>query len=313
MIMIKLPSWATWEMIVEPERPIPISQLEVIITEGEQFNLGLHRSALYAEITDYWNQKMVRMAQEYADELELVLAINDEKTVQRIMMQIGGISPKYGLSQAVLEGGKLTLALSITNYMKFISTSEHAVNDDEFRERLMQAGEEDYGNPNCYFANALALCGVIHGKNDQDNLSSTYAPLALRSSKMMIYPDAYHVFGGMVDIDLEKNKVDLDKFFRKELREEMGLEKEQISEPYFHGIVRQGPSRIPEVICSVEVNLTKEELEKSWKEKSPYKFEHRHLEFYNLQGLQLFFEQYGPQMVPSGAAALCSFLQHYLP
>ena len=47
----------TWESIVEPEQPLPLSQLELIITEGDLFTLGSRRPAVKTLRAPYHRSK----------------------------------------------------------------------------------------------------------------------------------------------------------------------------------------------------------------------------------------------------------------
>ena len=81
----------------------------------------------------------------------------------------------------------------------------------------------------------------------------------------------------------------------------------------FHGIVRQIPSRIPEVILSIPVYVGKEELARRWQTSAPGKFEHRNMTFYGFDELPGFLEEHGASMVPSGCATISSFTETYKP
>jgi len=219
---------------------------------------------------------------------------------------IGGVAPKNRLSRAVFDGNKLYLALGTTDYMEFTGTNIQAITNPDFRERLMQAGFEDAADSNHYFSSPLAVCAAIYGFNGKPgDVDTIYVPIGFRSKKVMIYPETYHVFGGVgVGTDIGQR-------LATELREEMGLKDEEMGAPTFHGIIRQGPSRVPEAICHIPVYVDQKELEERWNKSAPGKFEHRDISFYNLEQLPDFLKKNGPTMVPSGAAALTKLLEHY--
>ena len=306
-----MPYQHTWETIVEPEQPILLQDLEVIVAEGEPLTIGKHRPALYDEVLQYWDKAQVRQVLARATDLGNALAQQDEKTIARMTSQIGGVAQKIRCSRAILKQNKLYLALNSTNYMDFIGTNEQAIVNPDFRERLMHAGVEDYADPNLYFANPLAVCAVVYGfdTKQRDN-ESMYIAIALRSSKVMIYPNVHHVIGGVLDADRERKKINIGNHLRLELREEIGLTNEEMGSAQFFGIIRQTCSRIPEVICGIPIYVSQSELEQRWREHAPGKFENKNLSFYRFSQLELFLEQYAPTMVPSGAAALHSLLKY---
>lgn len=302
----------TWETIVEPEKPILISNLELKITEGDAFTLGQKRPELYAQVLQYWDKKQVEMTLARAKTLAAALMQQDMPVVERMQKQIGGVEPKHSLSRAVLDGNTLYLAMNSVNFMDFAGTNIRAIQDLEWRSRLMQAGLEDYTDQNRYFANPLAVCSVVYGYGIQrGDVESAYALILKRSDKVAIYPNVHHVNGGLVDINKERTKIDIGLQVYRELREELGIDNEHLGNPTFHGIVRQTPSRIPEAICSIPVYLPQQELEQRWREKAPGKFEHGGMNFYPLQQVPAFLDQYGSSMVPSGQAALMYLLQQH--
>lgn len=302
----------TWETIVEPEKPISISHLELKITEGDAFTLGQKRPALYAEVLQYWDKKQVEMTLARARTLAAALMQEDKPVIERMQKQIGGVEPKHSLSRAVLDGNTLYLAMNSVNFMDFAGTNIRAIEDLEWRRRLMQAGLEDYADPNRYFASPLAVSSVVYGYDvERGNPKDAYALILKRSDKVAIYPNVHHVNGGLVDIDKKRTKIDIGLQVYRELHEELGIDNDHVGNPTFHGIIRQIPSRIPEAICSIPVYLPQQELERRWREKAPGKFEHGGMNFYPLQEVPAFLEQYGSSMVPSGQAALMYLLQQH--
>ncbi len=300
----------TWETIVAPAEPVPLSNLEVIVTEGDLFTLGSKRPALYEEVLEYWNQKQIEMTTVRARDFASALMQDDRPKIERMSRQIGGVEKKHSLSRAVLEGKKLYLAMNSVNFMYFAGTNIRAIEDQDFRARLMRAGLEDYADPNRYFANPLAVSVVVYGYNREvGDVSDAYAVILKRSDKVAIYPHVHHVIGGLVDVNKERTKIDIGSHLFTELWEEMGVDAGNLGTPAFHAIIRQVPSRIPEVICSLPVYLPKEELERRWQEHAPGKFEHGGMGFYPLHEVPAFLDQYGSAMVPSGQAALMHLLQ----
>ena len=233
----------------------------------------------------------------------------DTGTIRRMTQQIGGVGQKHRLSRAFLDGKKLHLALGSTNYMEVVGTNERSINDSEFRARLMQAGIEDAADPQKYFADPLAVCSVVYGKDPQSG--EIYIPIGLRSDKVMIYPRVHHVFGGLVNVGPARTAVDIGGNSRRELREEIGLTDKETAIGQFYGIIRQGPSRIPEAIGCIPIFIGREELEERWRTSASGKFEHRNITFYGIGELPSFLEEHGTTMVPSGAAALTKFLEYH--
>ncbi len=301
----------TWEYLVRPEHSIPLSELEVIIAKGQPMTIDLERSDIAKEIWRYWDTKQVEMTVVRSVELAQALQEGDQDQVRRMQKQIGGIDPKYRFSQAVLQDKTLYLALSSTDYATFTGTNVRAISDPAFRERLMNAGLQDFADPNYYFANPLGLCSVLYGLNQPGDARNIYTTVGLRSEKVMIYPNTHHIFGGFIDVTEEGKKVDLGYFLRQELQDEIGLSATEMGEPAFNGIIRQIPSRHPEVICEIPVYLSQDRLQQRWRERAPGKFEHRHLSFYSIPQLAEFLETRLSSIVPAGAAALYEFLRHH--
>ncbi len=317
-----------WEPLVEPPEPIPFSDLEIIVAEGDPFIVGLRRPELYREILEYWDKSQLEQTIVRARDLATALLQPDEAKIARLQKQIGGVEPKLSLSRAVLEGNKLYLAINSVNFMDYTGTNVRASHDPEFRGRLMQAGREDYGDPNHYFANPLAVNAVVYGLNqgernprsapDNPTLdnptpdNSNYVVIGKRSDKVNFYPNVYHVIGGYINASTDRKKIDLAGNLRRELQEEIGLGEEQMGELLFQGIIRQIPSRVPEVICSLPIYASKEEVERSWRERSPGKFEHRNINFYPLLEIPAFLEEHSSSMIaPSGQAALMYLLTKF--
>src|SRR3989344_1737024 len=299
----------TWEPMEELPTPVPVSELEVVINTGDEFNLGFKRPELYAEALNYWDEAQIRQVNARAREYAAALAANDQKQIARMQAQIGGVQPKQSCSRARFSDHKLYLAMNSVSYMDMIGTNEQAIANPPFRARLMQAGLEDYTDENRYFANPLAVCTAVCGFPDRDNPEDMYVVLTLRSDKVMIYPNVHHVIGGMVDVSRDGKQVNIGAEVYRELKEEMGRSEERMGIPRLKAIIRQVPSRIPEAVCFTPVYLSQQELQHSWQTKSPGKFEHRNLLFYHADQLPRFLDQFGDTMVPSGQAALMYLLR----
>jgi hypothetical protein len=305
---------------VRPPEPIPFSELEIIVAEGDIFNVGLRRPELYREILAYWNKSQIEQTMVRAKDLAAALLQQNEAKIARMQSQIGSVQPMWSLSRAVLEGNKLYLALNSVDFMDYTGTNVQASGDQEFRARLMQAGTEDYGDPNRYFANPLAINVALYGSNSRaksgensfHQASDLYVVIGKRSDKVNFYPNVYHVIGGYVKSGADGKKIDLAGNLCRELREEIGLEEEQMGKLLFQGIIRQIPSRVPEVVCSLPIYASQEEVERSWREKAPAKFEHRNITFHPLLKIPAFLEEYSRSMIaPSGQASLMYLLSTF--
>jgi hypothetical protein len=276
----------TWEEIVKPKELIALDELDVIIEEGEPLSFPIGRRDLYKNVIDYWNQVVAEG-----------LASGNKYAAK--------IGPKLRLSSAELNGANLQLRMSMTNYADFIGTNIQATKDPKFRERLMDAGRADRNDENAYFANPLAVCSFVYG-HDQDG--KLYVAVGLRSEEVAVYPGEHHVFGGVMGFNKER-EISIEQHITKELNKELGLTSE-MKDLQFYGIIRQGLSRHPEVICGVEVTVRPGELISLW-ENAPHKSEHEKLEVYTMDQLREFLPKRGPTMVPSGAAAATYFLEQH--
>ncbi|GEM_PF-3408634 len=308
----------TWEVIVQPQGPIPLSSLEIVIARGESFSLPTDNPILYQEVISWWDQAQVRQTLARSKDLTSVLGSEpvDKEKLGRMMHQIAGNNQKLRLTRAVLDREHLYLAVAAANYMDFIGTNERAISDPAFRERLMSFGLEHRADPNHYFANPLAVCTVLYGCEKGSEGKPRFVPVGLRSDKVMIYPNVYHMFGGLAGVNYEEEKpidqiktIDLDGHARHELKGEIGLTDEEMGETTFFGIIRQSPSRHPEAILGLPIYLEQDVLVERWRNSAPGKFEHRRLEFLEPANVASFLEEHGSSMVPSGAAAL-NYFQH---
>ncbi|HLC52782.1 MAG TPA: hypothetical protein VJI98_06050 [Candidatus Nanoarchaeia archaeon] len=299
----------TWENIIEPPEPIRVSNLKVHVVDGESFSLATKRPDLYTTVLDYWSKKQGDMAVKRAHDLAEAVRLaksGDDARLRRMQNQIGGVEIKHRLNMASLISERLALVRSGTNYMEFIGTNERAIDDSEWREKLMEAGFNDRGDVNAYFANPLAECTVLYGAEagQINDRSKVYVVVGWRSDKVMIYPNVPHVFGGVLN--------DLVIGGGKELKEEIGLEDHELGVPIFYGIIRQGKSRHPEVILGSSVMIGQDELLDRWG-KSSARFEHRNIQCLKLNEIPSLLEEYGDRMVPSGAAALTALVNNYNP
>lgn len=308
-----MPVEKTWEVIVEPEAPILLSELEIIVAKGEDSGLALSRPALFQEVLGYWDRAQVRQVLARLTEFADADLKNDMPRVSRLQKQIGGITAKHRLSRATMRGNKLYLAIASTNFMEFIGTNEQAITNPQFRERLMVAGLEDHADANHYFANPLAAAAALYGFNGEPgDFTNAYVPVGMRSNKVMIYPHTYHVFAGVLDAEGEgpERVIDFRRFLQRELGEEAGLRPQECGEPRFHGIIRQGPGRHTEAILSLPAYLHQDKLLQRWQTgKVPGRYEHGNIEFIPFPEVGTFLEKHGATMVPAGAAAL-TYLQH---
>lgn len=301
---------STWEFIVQPEQPILLSELELKIIEGQPLDFS-RRIGLYDQVLQYWNKKQVDSVMVRAHDLTVALQTEDRVTVARLQRQIGGIDPKVRFCEGRLEDKTLYLSLAATNYADFIGTNEQAITNPEFRSTLMQAGLEDFSNQNHYFANALAVCALPYGYNNLAEKKDPYAAIGFRSNKVLIYPNVPHVIGGVIDAKSGLRDLDISGHIHSELREEIGLSDDEMGEAMFYGIVRQIPSRIPEVVLGIPIYVTQTALENRWKNTAPAgKYEHRNIKYYSLPELPGFLEDWATKMVPSGAAAVELFFEH---
>ncbi len=294
----------TYEWIVQPKEPFPVSELEIKVAKGDPFTLPDSHPSLYAQVMRYWNGAQADMLVERAAELIPELQSGDRNRVIKKSERMIGDSLQHRLTDAYLEGSRLYLAMSSTSYRDFQGTNVQAIENPEFRARLMQAGLDDRANRNHHFANTLACSTVIYGGD------GAFAVATLRSSKVMIYPNVYHVFGGLVETDERRSRICFVSTALTELKEEIGLDSNEIDNLHFHGIVRQGPSRIPEAILSVRFSLDQKTLECRWRTKATDKFESRRLKFINRADIPQFLAAYGQTMVPSGAAAIEEVYNH---
>lgn len=300
----------TWEFIVKPEQPIPLSALEVCVTQGEPLDFS-RRLDVYDRVKQYWNDRQVHSVMVRTPQLAAAIAARDEQQIARMQRQIGGIDPKVRFCRGVLKGNKLYLALAATDYSDVIGTNEQAITNPSFRATLIQAGLEDFADGDHYFANALATCAIPFGYNNLSERRDAYTVIGFRSDQVLMYPGVPHVIGGVVDAKKGLPQLDIGRYIRTELREEIGLADDELGDAMFYGIVRQIPSRIPEVVLGIPLYVSQVDLERRWREHAPAgKYEHRHLSYYPPSELPRFLEEWGTRMVPSGAAAIELFLQH---
>lgn len=298
----------TWEFIVQPEQPIPLSELEIQVTEGEPLNFS-RRMDLYDRAMQYWNEKQVESVMVRAHDLIVALQTEDRTKVARMQRQIGGIDPKVRFCRGHLDDKKLYLSLAATNYADFIGTNEQSITNPEFRSTLMQAGLEDYADQHHYFANALAVCALPYGFNNLTERKDPYAAIGFRSNMVLIYPNVPHVIGGYIDVKNGLQRLNIGGHIRTELREEIGLSDNEMGEAMFYGIVRQIPSRAPEIVLGIPIYVSQTDLEKRWQGHAlAGKYEHRNINYYSVSQLPAFLEEWGTKMVPSGCAAVELFL-----
>jgi hypothetical protein len=300
----------TWEMIVEPEKPMPVSELETTVKEGEGLNFPIKRSYEMNLVNSYWDEFVTDMAMRHKNDILTALQKGDTKGFQRIMERVASISSMYRLNNASLKGKKLEAEFGITNFKDYIGTTQHALIDPQFRQMLMDAGIEDANNPNHYFSNPVATCANIV-------TCDRFVPMGMRSNKVAIYPGVPSVIGGYVKVNGDNNPdfstrdVDLFSNMKKELSEEIGLNKEDMISTDFLGVIRNKATRGPEAVYNVSLNIASDELYKRWNSKSKDKFEHRNITFHPVKELPRFIEEWKGRMSPTGEATLTLFLKHY--
>jgi len=297
-------------MITEAEKPIPVDELEMRIEEGNRLQFPIHRAYEMNLLNDNWNSFVQDMALKMQGRIADAMARGDDAAFKLAMKHIAGISSMYRLNDASLKGNALYLDLAITDFKDYIGTTAHALLDPDFRNQLVEAGMADAGDPNRYFSNPLAT-------NTNIVTSDGRMPVGIRSNKVAIYPEVPHVIGGYVKVngdsrpDFNVRDVDLFSFMLKELKQEIGIDDEDITSKEFFGICRNTVTRGPEALYNVEVSVDADELRYRWENKSRDKFEHRNITFYDKEGLRELLEEYRGRMVPSGEASLTMFLKHY--
>ena len=202
----------TWEEIVTVSEPIPYDDLTTKIAKkrGSRPKVEDHRPELYSLICDFWTRNMQNVAIARDGDLRDAMQSSDPLAVARMVGQIGGFNAKYVVDQIHFEEGKKTLRLALghVGYSNIVGTHQQAVVDPEFRERIMQAGLEDFADPNIYFANGMGVCAVVYGFERGDK---PFVVVGKRSDKVAIYPETRHVFGGFMNVDEEKGGVDFVK------------------------------------------------------------------------------------------------------
>lgn len=301
----------TWEMIVEAERPISVSNLETRVSQGRGLEIPLRRSDLINQINIYWNVFTSEMALKKKEEIRAALQAGDNKAYTRAIQHITGISSMYRFNSARLIDSRLILDLGTTDFKEYIGTTQRSLSDSVFRLSLMSAGKEDHENPNYYFANPLATCAVLVS-------SDGYVPIGFRGNNVAIYPNTHHVIGGYVRINEDKiidffeRDIDLFANMKTEIKGEVGLSDPDFASINFLGIARNVITRGPEALYVVKLSLTANEVQTKWRENAIDKYEHRNLTFYRAEDVPAFLKQNQGKMVPSGEAALTLYARHYL-
>ena len=310
----------TWEFIEQPDKPVPLSEIEIITSFSGEFGFG-DREDIAKEVMDYFYQKEREQLMERTDTLSAAKAGNEREVLDRILGYAFRDSPRPRLNRAKMKGDRLFLNLGITSFGKYIGTNERSINDPVFKERLEELGLYDAGNEDRYFANLLNVSAALYGFNDMSRTTdSLYLPVGERSTQVAIYPSVPHVIGGGIPITSDEGKlvprnkqqhIDILAQIRKEVRKETGLQDDEIGEPMFYGIIRQIPSRHYEVITSIPIFVSQEDLANKWKRDAAAKFEHEKLRYVAFDDLPNFLEEHGAGMVPAGCSALSNFNKHY--
>ncbi len=300
----------TYELIVEVEKPLLIDDLETVIKEGEGLSFPINRSYEANLINSHWNKFIIDMAHRKREDIMDSITSNNLILYDDCIKHIAGISSMYRLNNAALSGKTLELVLGVTDFKDYIGTTQHALIDEQFRNRLIAAGMADHNDPNHYFANPLAVCANIV-------TSDGFIPVGMRGDTVAIYKNMPHVIGGYVKVngnnkpDFSVKDVDLSDDMIKELGQELGLQRDDIEKIYFLGIVRNKAIRGPEIMYHVQLNINSDELMRRWAKQSRDKFEHRNITLHSKDELPIFLEKYKGKMVPSGEATLSLFIQHY--
>lgn len=121
--------------------------------------------------------------------------------------------------------GNYILGIAPVHFGELQSVDKRAVNDEEFRDRVMRLGLANFENERAYFANVMGITALPLTRDNE-------VVLFQRAQKIELYPGYWHAMGGQLVPDLErydlfKEERPSDKF-RKLLREEM--EKEVLEE-----------------------------------------------------------------------------------
>lgn len=297
-----------YEMVIEPSKSMPLSELEIKISDGEGLNFPISRSYEFNLMNSYWNSFVTKMTEARKDDIVSAINSGSIKQVNKIMSNISGISSMYRMNDACLEGNILSLEIGVTDFKSYICTCGQALEDNDFRNLLILAGINDHHDTNHYFANPLATCANIV-------TSDGFIPLGMRSNKVATYPGCLSVIGGFVKVNGDNRPnftaKDVDFFYnmRKELSEELGLDKGDLDNAQFLGILRTTATRHPEIIYNVPIKMTKDELYDSWKTRAEDKFEHRGISFYDVSEIGDVLERYHDRMTPTGEAALRGYVR----
>jgi len=296
----------TWEMIVEPEEPVPVEDLRTRVEEGEGLSFPLHRAYEMNQVDQYWTDFCVKMAGKKWEDIKEAIENFDVITYNKTIRHISGINTLFRLDSASFQAGTLAMKLAFTDFKEYIGTNIAAKEYPSFRALLMVAGEEDADNPDLYFSNALSTNVAIL-------TSDGFIPIGLRGTEVASYPEAYHVFGGKArfdnnveqDIDFSQNAVE-------ELLSETGVRRTELQTLDWTGISKNLQTREPETMYAASLNLTKRQFHDKWRDESPDKYEHRNIEYKSATELPSFMEETQRNFVPTGEAALTKLIQHYL-
>ncbi|MBI2042803.1 GDP-mannose 4,6-dehydratase [Candidatus Pacearchaeota archaeon] len=291
------------ELILEPEKLIPLSELEIVFVEGEKFKILSDEGNLCEESEEFWKRRDSEVTKKRLIEVENAFMGGDTGKLAYLEKHIGGSRLKSRISRAFLNGKKLYLGTSPVSFADFIKTNERGISDKNFRRSLIDMGLEDDANPDRYFASPLSVCAVLYGLDEQ---KSPYVVIGHRSDKVMHFPERYHVFGTFVD-----SQTNPTASIEKALYEKLGLKRNVFGNPVFYGMVRQIPSRIPEMVLGIPIKISPKELKNIWK-RAPASFEHDDIQAYNIDDLSEFLSKRRDQMVPSSTEnAINYFLKNY--
>ncbi len=298
-----------WEVLIQPEKPISLDKLEIRIAGGDPCMLASRHPGLYRRSVEYWQQTDARVRAHRQEDLAEAFAQGHQQKALKLVSQIDG-RQKHRLSRAFLQGTTLYLGINSVSYSDVLGTNDLAVHDREFRDMLVNAGLEDTADPDSYFGSPLSICAVLYGMESEGRTPGTeiYIPLGLRSDRVHHYPGSVHVFGCHVEKREDRSPDPFD-YLMEALAEKLGLDRSSVGVPVFYGLIRQQPSRVPELVMGIPLRIGKPELEQRWRD-APARYEHEQLLFCTPEELGPFLERNITTMVPAGTAALSYYLQN---
>jgi len=290
----------SYKIILEPTKPIPVTDLKIGIIQGKDLYFPLTRMDLLHRMSDYFNKHIVNMAQKGKTDLAWYGMHGPRSMFDNEILHIASINTLYRYNDAMLNENNLNLKLGVTDFREWIGTSVQAAADKDFCEDMHRAGIADDDNAFLYFSLPLSNCAAIV-------TSDSKVAVGLRSEKVAYLPNTYHVVGGMCRT---KNKIDFSEM-REELVSEMGIFESNISKADFVGMVADKKTGDPELMYIVFLGMDEAGLRDSWQRKAPDKYEHKKLEFVDREKLRGFIDDNYGRIVPSGEATLEAYLKYY--